>query len=96
MQIENINLDDYPKEILEWNKEIIPSDVMKLDNNFSEALKKLAEIERVFQKLPKINCGACGAPTCHAFAEDIVKGITTIEECVVLKSKMKGGNNESY
>jgi iron only hydrogenase large subunit-like protein len=91
----NIDLDDYQKEILEWNKEIIPSDVMKLDNNFSEALKKLAEIERVFQKLPKINCGACGAPTCHAFAEDIVKGITTIEECVVLKSKMKGGNNES-
>lgn len=80
----NINLDDYPKEIIEWDQEIEQSDVMKLDSDFKKALIKMGKIEDVFQKLPQINCGACGAPTCHAFAEDIVKGISSIDECVVL------------
>ena len=82
----DIKLSDYPKEIIEWNQEIMGSDVMKLDNDFNKAIKKMAKIEKIFQKLPKINCGACGAPTCHAFAEDIVKGKITIDKCVVLNS----------
>ncbi len=91
----DIKLIDYPKEIIEWNQEIKGSDVMKLDNDFSKAIKKMGEIEKIFQKLPKINCGACGAPTCHAFAEDIVKGKTTIDKCVVLNSKKRRESNES-
>ena len=91
----DIKLSDYPTEIIEWNQEIKGSDVMKLDNDFNEAIKKMGEIEKIFQKLPKINCGACGAPTCHAFAEDIVKGETTIDKCVVLNCKKRRELNES-
>lgn len=37
-----------------------------------------------------IDCGSCGAPTCRAFAEDVVKGNTMYEECiVVMREKLK-------
>lgn len=37
--------------------------------------------------LPQINCGACGAPTCLSFAEDVVLDQAVIEECVVLMAR---------
>ena len=30
-----------------------------------------------------IDCGACGAPNCRAFAEDVVRGQAQPHECVV-------------
>ncbi|MGM0379202.1 MAG: [Fe-Fe] hydrogenase large subunit C-terminal domain-containing protein [Bacillota bacterium] len=90
----NIDLSKYSKDTIEWDKEIKPLDVMKLDDNFQKALKKMGEIEEIFQKLPQINCGVCGAPTCHAFAEDIVKGKAKLEECVVRKYRNKEENKD--
>ena len=29
-----------------------------------------------------LDCGSCGAPTCRAFAEDVVLGRTDINECI--------------
>lgn len=72
------------KELMEWDKEIQPLQVMKLDKDFKKALAKMAKIEEILHVLPNINCGACGAPTCRALAEDIVLGKADISECVVL------------
>ena len=44
----------------------------------------MKDIEEIAEHLPKIDCGSCGAPTCMAFAEDIVKGETTADECTVI------------
>ena len=44
----------------------------------------MSEIESIAEGLPRIDCGSCGAPTCMAFAEDIVKGETTADECTVI------------
>jgi len=44
----------------------------------------MSEIESITESLPKIDCGSCGAPTCMAFAEDIVKGETNADECTVI------------
>lgn len=53
------------------------------DENIS--ISSIAEIEGVNKKLPQIDCGVCGAPTCHAFAEDVVlKGIC-IDNCPIYK-----------
>lgn len=90
----DIDLKKYPKDLLEWDQEIKPLDVMKLDQNFQKALEKMAEIEEVFQRLPKINCGACGAPTCRALAEDIVNGNASIEYCSVLMVQERRNKNE--
>lgn len=79
--------DKYDKDILEWDQEIKAISALKLDNDFRKALDKMARIEEVHQQLPLIDCGACGAPTCRALAEDIILGKAKFEDCVVLRNK---------
>jgi len=55
-----------------------------LDKDLSKALSKLEQVEITLKSLPGIDCGACGAPSCRAFAEDIVQGHGVRDECVVL------------
>ena len=74
-------------DMMEWNVDIEPNAVMKLDKNFKVAIKKMAKIEELIQVLPGIDCGACGAPTCRALAEDIVMGRMTLDGCVVQNRK---------
>ncbi len=77
------------EENMEWDREIKPNAVLKLDPDFKSALEKMSRIEEIIQTLPGINCGACGAPTCRALAEDIVLGRATIEDCIVLMHKKR-------
>jgi Na+-translocating ferredoxin:NAD+ oxidoreductase RNF subunit RnfB len=34
--------------------------------------------------LPDIDCGACGAPSCEALADDIVCNRASLDHCVIL------------
>ena len=47
-------------------------------------VKKMEEIDRLLKKLPNLDCGSCGAPTCRALAEDIVRGFGSENDCVFL------------
>ncbi|HUJ74537.1 MAG TPA: (Fe-S)-binding protein, partial [bacterium] len=47
---------------------------VRLDPDMGEAIRKLAAIDQETRSLPGRDCGACGAPTCAAFAEDLVMG----------------------
>ena len=38
-------------------------------------------IEKLLEKLPGLDCGACGSPTCRALAEDIVRGKAEEIDC---------------
>ena len=65
------------------------------------ALEKMSHLEEIAQKLPGIDCGACGAPTCRALAEDIVMNRAKYSDCLLLgkynrrrKRKPQGENNE--
>lgn len=40
-------------------------------------------IEQTEDLLPGSNCGACGQPGCHAFAEQLVQGKVTPSQCTV-------------
>jgi iron only hydrogenase large subunit-like protein len=53
-----------------------------LDEDISRAILKMKERDKVLADLPRIDCGACGAPSCRAFAEDVVLGETDRELCV--------------
>lgn len=55
-----------------------------LSDDIKEARRMMGEIESIADSLPKTDCGSCGAPTCMAFAEDIVKGETNADECTVI------------
>ncbi|MEK6572328.1 MAG: (Fe-S)-binding protein, partial [Bacteroidota bacterium] len=61
--------------------------VEPLDEDVSAAIQKMHQKQQFFEMLPKIDCGACGAPTCMAFAEDVVKGIAVADDCVFLAMK---------
>lgn len=63
-----------------------PSNLLSDDRR--EARRMMSDIESITEGLPKIDCGSCGAPTCMAFAEDIVKGETTADECTVIMRMM--------
>jgi hypothetical protein len=53
-----------------------------LDEDISKAIIKMKEREKILADLPRIDCGACGAPSCHAFAEDVVLGEAERTSCV--------------
>lgn len=67
-----------------------PKQILKLDTDMAEALKKMSAIEKLEESLPGLDCGACGAPTCRALAEDIVRGQARKNDCVfVLREQIK-------
>jgi len=57
---------------------------LRLDENMSRAITKLSKIDELAESLPGRDCGMCGAPTCNAFAEDVVLGRATECACVHL------------
>ena len=59
-----------------------------LSSDRKTAMRMLCDIEDLAKKLPGLDCGSCGAPTCMAFAEDVVKKETGIDECTVILKKI--------
>ncbi len=55
-----------------------------LSDDRKTAMRMMSDIESITQELPGLDCGSCGAPTCMAFAEDIVKNETSADECTVI------------
>ena len=55
----------------------------RLADNLGQSMQLMARIEQLHRSLPGIDCGACGAPNCRAFAEDVVRGQAQPHECVV-------------
>ncbi len=57
-------------------------DVMKLADNVSEAMTRMARMDELLKRLPGLDCGTCGAPSCKALAEDVVRGFANESDCV--------------
>ncbi len=57
--------------------------MMRLSDDRMTAIAKMAEIESIYKDLPHLDCGSCGAPNCHALAEDIVKGEAERQDCLI-------------
>ncbi len=73
-----------------WTEEIVYKPVLKLDSDIGEAMKKLEALEAINKDLPGLDCGACGAPSCRALAEDIVRGIAVETDCIFkLREKVR-------
>ncbi|OPZ90541.1 MAG: ferredoxin [Firmicutes bacterium ADurb.Bin419] len=73
-----------------WTGNVEHKPIMKLDEDFEVALKKLETLQSISEELPGLDCGACGAPNCRALAEDIVRGIANETDCVFkLREKVR-------
>lgn len=53
-----------------------------LDEDISRAISKMKDRDRIYASLPGIDCGACGAPSCWAFAEDVVQEEAQEPSCI--------------
>ena len=59
--------------------------ISRLSNNIAKSMRMMADIQSLRATLPGLDCGACGAPTCRAFAEDVVRGTATVDDCLVCR-----------
>jgi iron only hydrogenase large subunit-like protein len=64
---------------------IKPRSMMYLDENMEEAMRKMDKSRRMLLCLPLTDCGACGAPNCQAFANDIALGDADIRQCIFIQ-----------
>ncbi len=68
--------------VLHQGRSIEPRPAMKLDDDIAVALQKIELIDGMLKRLPGLDCGSCGSPTCRALAEDIVQGTASETDCV--------------
>lgn len=77
-------------EAMEWTQALQFSNVLTLSEDLGEAMEMMAAIDEKVKRFPGLDCGACGAPSCGAFAEDVVRGHRREEGCIfVYRKKMK-------
>ena len=69
------------KNILSFQHPIIPAQVPLLDPDPVRAIEKAAERDAYARRLPRKDCGACGAPDCRTLAEDVVRGCADLDDC---------------
>lgn len=72
-----------------WDSPVVYRSIMNLDPDIHKAMEKMLELEKIYERLPKLDCGSCGSPGCHDLAEDIVRGFADETDCVfVLKERI--------
>lgn len=74
--------DLYRAGFYERENAIEPHPAVGLDEDLTEAVRKMAVMERVLATLPGLDCGSCGSPSCEALAEDIARGLASESDCV--------------
>lgn len=71
-----------------WELPLPENHAMRLSENIGEAMTKYEQIDEILATLPQLDCGACGAPSCAAMAEDIVQGRASINNCIIRQKRM--------
>ena len=82
MPVARSHVEEETENLIPWTTGVQYEPVFRLGNNIMESFSRLNQVERLCKKLPGLDCGSCGAPTCKALAEDIVRGEATEKDCV--------------
>ena len=85
-RVEKIKFPGYTPEYIAWTEDVSYEPVYRLGEDIFESMENLQEVENLLEMLPGLDCGSCGAPTCKALAEDIVKDHKKelMEDCIYL------------
>lgn len=78
----HMDMEESAEEIVPWDTSVQFEPVFSLGDTMLESFKRLNQVERLVKKFPGLDCGSCGAPTCKALAEDIVRGQASEQDCV--------------
>ena len=84
MPIAGSHLDGKVPENSYWTKEIEFIPVFRLGATPKESIEMMQRIDEITESLPGLDCGSCGAPSCRALAEDIVRGAANERDCIHL------------
>lgn len=111
MPVARSHIEGNAEVLVKWTKDVQYEPVFNLGNTMMESFARLGQAERLCKKLPGLDCGSCGAPTCKALAEDIVRGEAVESDCVyylrenlhklseevsILADDIAAGNAEGY
>ena len=69
---------------MRWDAPPVYAPVMELEGTRAEQMEKYSRLREILARLPGLDCGGCGAPSCEALAEDVVRGRAKPEDCTVL------------
>lgn len=85
------HLKDEQLDKMLWENELeYDADIFRLDEDIVKAMSMMSEMEEILAGLPGLDCGSCGAPTCRAMAEDMVRGKAKESDCIHrLKAKIQ-------
>ena len=76
-----------PEDDMHLDEEIRYNPALQLDSDVQQAMMKMMKIKEQEKHFNGMDCGVCGAPSCHALAEDIVMGRATENQCIFLKCR---------
>lgn len=111
MPVARSHIEGNAEDLVKWTKDVQYEPVFNLGNTMMESFARLNQVERLCKKLPGLDCGSCGAPTCKSLAEDIVRGEAVESDCVyylrenlhklseevsILADDIAAGNAEGY
>lgn len=65
-----------------WTEGVQYEPVFNLGLDIKESIGLIAKVEQLYEKFPGLDCGSCGAPTCKALAEDVVRGVASEMDCI--------------
>jgi Fe-S-cluster-containing hydrogenase component 2 len=56
------------------------------------SIETLQKIDEILELIQGNDCASCGAPDCRTFAEDVVRGNASLEDCILLRTPPKNEN----
>lgn len=82
MPVSRSHLTEEDQACVPWTENVEFEPVFNLGNTLTESFSRFNQVERICKKLPGLDCGSCGAPTCKALAEDIVRQEADERDCI--------------
>ena len=67
---------------LEWSVGAESNPALQLNTDRSQAIEMSKQLNEIAARLPGLDCGSCGSPSCKALAEDIVRGDAYESDCI--------------
>ena len=93
------DLEGQERALAERDKPLQYLPTFVLDHDREAAFDKQRRIQELEAQLPGLHCGSCGAPSCRAFAEDVVLGRASMDDCIFkVRERMRsmaGGKEEA-
>ena len=65
-----------------WDAPVEYKPVFRLGSSISESISMARQVDDLVREFPGLDCGCCGAPSCRALAEDIVRGNASKHYCI--------------